>query len=146
MRIAFGCDHRALDLKRDLIIYGVELGHTCDDLGTYDEAPVDYPDVACKVAQAVVAGKEDRGVLICGTGIGMSIAANKVNGARAALCHDVFTAGRARQHNDANVLCLGAEVVEKRAAEEILRVFMTTAFEGGRHARRVEKMTSIERG
>lgn len=144
MRIAFGCDHRALALKLDLIACGEGLGHECRDLGAHDEASVDYPDIALRVAQALAGGECERGVLICGTGIGMSMAANKVPGIRAALCHDLFTATRARQHNDANVLCLGAEVVKPDLGRSILGVFLSTAFEGGRHARRVGKMAEME--
>lgn len=144
MRLAFGCDHRALALKRDLIACACMLGHEARDLGTYDEKSVDYPDIAEGVGVAVAGGDCERGILICGTGLGMSIAANKIDGVRAALCHDVFTATRARQHNDANVLCLGAEVVDAPAAQAMLRVFLNTAFEGGRHAQRLEKIRVME--
>ncbi|MBI2858385.1 MAG: ribose 5-phosphate isomerase B [Chloroflexi bacterium] len=141
MRIAFGCDHRALLLKIALMSAARGVGHDCEDLGTHDEAPVDYPDIAHKVGQSLVGGGCDKGVLICGTGIGMSMAANKIEGVRAALCHDTFTARRSREHNDANILCLGAEVVNLRLGKEILETFLNTAFEGGRHARRLEKLS-----
>ncbi|MDO8473077.1 MAG: ribose 5-phosphate isomerase B [Dehalococcoidia bacterium] len=144
MRIAFGCDHRALGLKKGLVGYATAFGHECADLGCYGEAPVDYPDIAREVGKAVAAGQYDKGVLICGTGIGMSMAANRLKEVRAALCHNVFTAGRARQHNDANVLCLGAEVVDAKTAEQVLLMFLNTNFEGGRHARRLEIMKRLE--
>ncbi len=146
MRLAFGCDHRALALKRDLMAFAGRVGHRCEDLGTFDETSVDYPDIAFKVGNAVAGGECDGGILICGTGIGMSMAANKLEGIRAALCHNTFTAERSRQHNDANVLCLGAEVVDGKSGQEILRVFVSTPFEGGRHARRLEKMRQSECG
>jgi ribose 5-phosphate isomerase B len=144
MRIALGCDHRGLNLKQTIISIINEMGHSYDDFGCYDINPVDYPDIAQIVAEAVKEGKFSCGILICSTGIGMSIAANKVKGIRAALCHDPFTARRARQHNDASVLCLGEEVVGKDLAEEIVKVFLDTEFEGGRHTRRLEKITAIE--
>ncbi|MEE8472447.1 MAG: RpiB/LacA/LacB family sugar-phosphate isomerase [Dehalococcoidia bacterium] len=105
---------------------------------------MDYPDIAGEVARAVVEGRSQRGLLVCGTGIGMSLAANKVRGARAALCHNGLTALRARQHNDANILCVGAEVVEEALAREMVRVFLDTAFEGDRHQRRLDKVRDLE--
>ena len=144
MHIALGCDHRGLSLKRAIarLISGV--GHSYEDFGCYDTTSADYPDIALKVAKAVAVGGFDRGILICSTGIGMSITANKVKGIRAALCHNSFTACRARQHNDANVLCLGEDVVGQDLAEEIVRAFLDTGFEGGRHARRLEIIKSLE--
>ena len=144
MRIAIGCDHRGIDLKKSIMAAVAAQGHTCQDMGAYDPSPVDYPDVARKVAEGVARKDFDRGILICGTGIGMSISANKVNGIRAALCHNVFTAQRSRIHNDANVLCLGAEVVTTDAAREMVSEFLKTEFEGGRHAKRLDKIRAIE--
>lgn len=144
MRIAIGCDHRGVDLKGFVIALLVELGHSYEDVGAYDANSVDYPDIAQKVAEGVAKHKFDRGILICSTGIGMCIAANKVSGIRAALCHDSFTARRSRLHNDANVLCLGAEVVSQDTAKEIISTFLSTEFEGGRHARRLEKIQALE--
>jgi len=143
--VAIGCDHRGFDLKKSIISFLRGSGHTCEDFGCYSTEPVDYPDIAQKVGQAVALGRSEWGVLICSTGIGMSIAANKIKGIRAALCHDSFTARRARQHNDANVLCLGAEYLDPESASEILAAFLATAFEGGRHSRRVNKITALER-
>jgi ribose 5-phosphate isomerase B len=144
MRIALGCDHRGLDLKRAIITFIQELGHNYHDFGTYDTEPVDYPDIARAVAEAVASGGFEHGILICSTGIGMSIAANKVKGVRAALCHDSFTAQRARQHNDANILCLRGENIEVNSALEIVRIYLSTAFEGGRHIPRLEKVKALE--
>ena len=120
-----------------------EAEHEHQDFGCYTTDSVDYPDIAKKVAEAVAAGECGLGILICGTGIGMSIAANKVKGIRAALCHDVFSAIRARIHNDANILCLGAEW-EQEQTPEIVNTFLTSEFEGGRHQRRVNKVTDLE--
>ena len=144
MRIALGCDHRGLNLKQAIASLVSGAGHNCEDFGCYNAASVDYPDIARKVAEAVAGGEFDRGILICSTGIGMSITANKVKGIRAALCHNPFTACRARQHNDANVLCLGSDIVGQGMAEETVRVFLDTGFEGGRHARRLDKIKARE--
>ncbi len=143
MHIAIGCDHRGLNLKQFIIKLITEAGHSYEDFGSYTTDSVDYPDIAKKVAGAVAAGYFERGILICDTGIGMSIAANKVEGIRAALCHDVFSACRARQHNDANVLCLGTGQ-EQDAVREIVEAFLSTEFEGGRHQRRLNKIEAIE--
>jgi ribose 5-phosphate isomerase B len=144
MRIAIGCDHRGIEFKQLVIKVLSNNNHTTKDFGSYTTDSVDYPDIAKEVGEAVISGKYDRGVLICGTGIGMSIAANKVKGIRAALCHNSFCASRARLHNDANILCMGSEIV-KDEMPDIVNTFMTTEFEGGRHQRRVEKMTEMER-
>ena len=144
MHIGIGCDHRGLDIKHDLIRALKEAGHTSEDFGCYDESSVDYPDIAKKVACAVVGGQCARGVLICFSGIGMSIAANKIKGTRAALCHNEFTARLARQHNDANILCLGAGVVGSGLAAEMVREFLKTNFEGARHERRLGKIAELE--
>lgn len=147
MHIVLGSDHRGLNLKQAIISILGDMGHGCEDFGCYNTTSVDYPDIALEVAEAVVReGKFDCGILICSTGIGMSMAANKVKGIRAALCHNSFTACRARQHNDANVLCLGEDVVMKDLVEEIVRAFLDTDFEGGRHAQRLEKIRDMETG
>jgi ribose 5-phosphate isomerase B len=145
MNIAIGSDHRGLDYKKYVIGLLTGMGHKVKDLGTYTAEPVDYPDIALAVCEEVASFKSDCGVLICGTGIGMSIAANKVKGIRAALCCDAFGAQRARLHNDANVLCLGAERGEG-GVKEILETFFTAQFEGGRHLRRLDKVRRIECG
>jgi ribose 5-phosphate isomerase B len=119
-------------------------GHNYEDFGCYGTDPLDYPDIAQKVGKAVAAGSFDQGILICSTGIGMSIAANKIKGIRAALCCDVFAAQRARRHNDANVLCLGGEDVDTELALRIVSAFLATEFEGGRHVRRVSKIRALE--
>jgi len=143
MRIAIGCDHRGLDLKQFIIKLLNQTEHNYEDFGSYTADPVDYPDIARKVAEEVAGGDFDRGILICDTGIGMSIAANKVKGIRAALCYDVFTAQRARQHTDANILCLGTRQTED-TVRKIVEVFLNTQFEGGRHQRRVDKIKVME--
>ncbi|MBI2303349.1 MAG: ribose 5-phosphate isomerase B [Chloroflexi bacterium] len=145
MHLAVGCDHNGLDLKR--VVFGVlaEMGHTYEDFGCYDSGSVDYPDIALAVARGVSEGRFHQGVLICSNGVGMSVAANKVPGVRAALCHDTFTARRAREHTDANILCLGEWTTGKGLAEDIVRIFLTTEFVGGRHARRLEKIRALER-
>ena len=144
MRIAIGSDHRGFALKETLKELLVELGHQWVDFGCQGEEAVDYPDIARPLGEAVAAGEYQRGILICGNGIGMSIAANKVKDVRAALCHDTFAARLARQHNDANILCLGAWCIGRGLAEEIVRTFLGEDFEGGRHARRLEKMRAME--
>ena len=146
MRIAIGSDHRGFALKQSLIDMICELGHEPDDMGCYDDEAVDYPDYAEKVATAVSRGKADRGILICGTGIGMSIAANKVPGVRAALCADPFSARMAREHNDANVMCIGGGLVGEWSAQETVKAYLEAEFEGGRHSRRVDKIGAIESG
>ncbi len=143
MRIAIGCDHRGLDLKESIIKLITAGGHSYEDFGCYTADSVDYPDIARKVSQVVAAGDFDRGILICGTGIGMCIAANKVKGIRAALCYSTLSASRARLHNDANILCLSSEETPEPISE-IVNTFLTTEFEGGRHQLRVEKITGME--
>lgn len=144
MRIALGSDHRGLELKQYVIELLGKLGHSYHDFGCYTPDPVDYPDVAREVGRAVAAGQFDRGVLICGTGIGMSMAANKIRGVRAALCSDVVAAQRSRQHNDANILCLSGEAMDSVTAAETVKAYLSTQFEGGRHLRRVQKIQSLE--
>ena len=143
MHIAIGCDHRGLNLKQFVIKLITEMGHSYDDFGTYTADSVDYPDIAKKVAEVVARGDFECGILMCDTGIGMSIVANKVKGIRAALCHDAFSASRARLHNDANVLCLGAGRGQEGVAE-IVQTFLSTEFEGGRHQRRLNKIKAME--
>jgi len=143
MRIAIGCDHRGLNLKQSVIKLITEAGHSYEDFGSFTADPVDYPDIAKAVAESVAGGNFDRGILICSTGIGMCIVANKVKGIRAALCHNVFSATRARWHNDANILCLGAEE-EQESVPEIVNAFLAGEFEGGRHRRRVDKIRRME--
>ncbi len=147
MKIALGMDHRGVDVGRVLTTALPGEGHEVQVLGPCDADSCDYPDVTWPVAKAVAAGEADRGILICGTGIGASIAANKVAGIRAALVHDETTAELSRRHNDANVLCLAGDVLTDD--EQILRivnVWLATPFDGGRHARRVKKIAAIERG
>jgi len=144
VHIALGCDHRGLKIKQTITGLLTELGHGYQDFGCYDTEPVDYPDIAKRVSEAVVSGKFDHGILVCSTGIGMSIAANKMKGIRAALCHDIFSAKRARQHNDANILCLGGEAIEQGLALDIVKAYLSSTFEGGRHSRRVEKIHVLE--
>ena len=143
MRIAIGCDHRGLSLKQFIVKITTEMEHNCEDLGCYTTESVDYPDIAKNVGEAVVKGCFQCGILICGTGIGMCIAANKVKGIRAALCHNAFSACRARKHNDANILCLGADENYQHVLE-IVNAFLTCEFEGGRHQQRLNKMEEME--
>ncbi|MCL6515838.1 ribose 5-phosphate isomerase B [Alicyclobacillus sp.] len=145
MNIAIASDHAGFRLKEALKQTLDELAVDYEDLGTYDEHSVDYPDYARKVAEGVAAGRYDRGVLICGTGLGMCITANKVPGVRAVTAHDVFSARMSRAHNDANVLTMGERVIGPGLAAEVLKAWLTTEFEGGRHAGRVEKMRQVER-
>lgn len=140
MRIAIGCDHRGLNLKQAIIRSLSETGHQFEDAGTNDTASVDYPDIAIKVGRAVASGKAEYGILICGTGIGMCIAANKIKGIRAANCSDTFCTVRSRAHNNANVLCLGGDILAEVLALEIVNTFISTEFLGGRHQRRLDKM------
>jgi ribose 5-phosphate isomerase B len=144
VRIALGCDHRGLKLKQAIMGLLTELGHEYEDFGCYSSDPVDYPDFANKVTGAVVSEKFEHGILICSTGIGMSIAANKVKGIRAALCCNIFAAEGARRHNDANILCLGEDALEQASALAIVKVYLSTPFEGGRHLRRLEKIRNLE--
>lgn len=144
MRIAVGCDHRGLELKAEIIKQLEAGGHQYRDFGAYSEEAVDYPDIALPVAEAVAAADYDRGILICFTGIGMSIAANKFPGIRAGLCRDAFDAEMTRRHNDANVMCLAAGRSHEDLSQ-MLEKFLNTDFEAGRHARRLEKVIDIER-
>jgi len=146
MKIAIGSDHRGFDAKQQVKAIAAELGHECVDFGTDDNNPIDYPDLAYLAATAVSKKQADRAILACATGIGMSMAANKVPGVRAALCHDELSAQVSRDHNDANVLCLSADQVGAVLLRKIVEVWLTTEFSGGRHERRVRKIHVIEEG
>jgi len=143
-RIALGADHAGFRAKENIKKYLEGAGYGVDDIGTYSEESVDYPDFARAVGERVAAGKDPFGILVCGTGIGVSIAANKVEGIRAALAHDSLTARRAREHNDANVLALGGKVVGEDEAIAIVQEFLNAQFAGGRHQRRVEKINEMD--
>ena len=145
MKVGFGCDHTAINLKKELMEYMTEKGYECVDYGAYDASVrVDYPDQGQKVAEAIIAGEVEKGVLICGTGIGISMAANKVKGIRAACCSDCFSAKFTRLHNNANVLCFGGRVVGPGLACMMVDAFLDAEFEGGRHQRRVDKILALE--
>ena len=146
MKIAIGSDHRGFEAKRRLAAFLRSLQHEVLDLGPEGSDSVDYPDFAFRVAQAVGGGEAPRGILICGTGIGMCIAANKVPNVRAAPCHDSITAEMSRRHNDANVLCVSADLLGDELIDRMVRIWLDTGFEQGRHARRVEKITKFEAG
>ena len=143
-RIAIGCDHAAVALKDQIVKELKASGHPVEDLGAFGTESVDYPDFAAAVSRRVASGAADRGILICGTGIGMSMAANKFPGIRAAVCHDATTARLSRQHNDANVLCLGARIVGPAVASDIVAAWLAAGFEGGRHQRRIDKISALE--
>ncbi|MCM1990068.1 ribose 5-phosphate isomerase B [Oceanirhabdus seepicola] len=145
MRIALGSDHGGINLKRSIIDYLVSEGHEIKDFGTDSSDSCDYPDFALPVAESVVAKEFDYGILICGTGIGISIAANKVSGVRAALCHNTFSAHATREHNNANILAMGERVVGTGLALDIVKTFINTEFEGGRHQKRIDKISQIEK-
>jgi ribose 5-phosphate isomerase B len=144
MRIALGSDHRGFETKKRVAALLQKMGHEVLDLGPASSESVDYPDYAFEVARAVSEGRVDRGILACGTGIGMCIAANKVPGVRAAPCHDTVTAEMSRRHNDANVLCLSADMLGEELIDNMVKIWLECAFEGGRHARRVEKIAKFE--
>ena len=144
MKIAIGCDHRGVEAKTRLLTTLRQLGHEVIDCGSNEPGSVDYPDYAAEVARRVSRGEVERGILICGTGIGMCITANKFRGVRAAPCHDCITAEMSRRHNDANVLCLSSDLTGEVLADRMVRSWLETPFEGGRHARRVEKIAKLE--
>ena len=144
MRVAIGSDHAGYDLKHHLIGVLRGLGHQVDDQGTHSTESVDYPEICAGVARTVVNGGADRGIVLGGSGQGEQIAANKVRGARAALCNDLYTARMSREHNDANVLAMGGRIVAPGLADEIVALWLDTAFEGGRHQRRVDQISAIE--
>ncbi|MCX8070826.1 MAG: ribose 5-phosphate isomerase B [Thermodesulfovibrionales bacterium] len=144
MKIAIASDHAGIEMKSTFVSLISEFGHHCVDFGPQDIESVDYPDFAQKVAKEVSEGNFDRGILICGTGIGMAITANKFKNIRAALCNDLYSAKMSRFHNDANIMTIGGRIVGKDLAKEILKVWLNTEFEGGRHNRRLIKIKSIE--
>ena len=144
MRIAVGSDHRGVELRTRLVGFLREMGQEVVDVGTHDGQEVDYPDVAVMVARKVSNEEVDRGILVCGTGVGMCIAANKIAGVRAAPCHDDITAEISRRHNDLNVLCLSADLLGEKLADRLVEIWLKTPFEGGRHARRNRKIVAME--
>ncbi|MGH9228478.1 MAG: ribose 5-phosphate isomerase B [Acidimicrobiales bacterium] len=144
MRVAIGSDHAGFALKAHLSQTLISLGHDVDDLGTDSEEPVDYPPICAAVGRAVAKGEADRGIVLGGSGQGEQMTANKVRGVRAALCNDLYTARMSREHNDANVLSIGARIVAAQLADEILTLWLTTPFEGGRHERRITQIAEIE--
>lgn len=146
MKIAIASDHRGYEAKEQVKAQIAQAGHECVDFGTNSSSPVDYPDLAFLAADAVSKREADRAILICGTGIGMCIAANKVHGVRAALCYDELNAQISRQHNDANVLCVSGDLIGEVMLRKIVEIWLTTDFTGGRHQRRVKKITAIEEG
>jgi ribose 5-phosphate isomerase B len=143
-RIALGADHAGFPVKESIKRYLLEAGYPVEDVGTWSDESVDYPDYAKKVSARVVGGEDRFGILVCGTGIGMTIAANKIEGVRAALAYDRATARMAREHNDANVLAIGGRVVNDAGAIDIVKDFLTTQFAGGRHQRRIDKIAELE--
>jgi ribose 5-phosphate isomerase B len=144
MKIALGCDHGGYALKQHVIQVLERLGHTCEDFGCFSTESCDYPDFGAAAARAVAEGSCERGIVICTTGIGISIAANKVRGVRCAHCADCLQAEMTRRHNDANMMAIGAGFTGPNMAERMVEVFLSTEFEGGRHARRVDKMMALE--
>ena len=144
MRIAVGSDHRGVHLRAKLISYLEQLGQEVVDAGTHAEQAVDYPDIAACVARKVANQEVDRGILVCGTGVGMCIVANKIPGVRAAPCHDHITAELSRRNNDLNVLCLSGDLIGEKLADRLVEIWLNTPFEGGRHARRNQKIADIE--
>jgi ribose 5-phosphate isomerase B len=146
MKIAVGNDHRGFEAKQQIRTIITQLGHECIDVGSTDNSPVDYPDLAYLAAMAVATKQADRAILACGTGIGMSITANKIKGIRAALCYDELSARISRHHNDANVLCVSGELLGEVLLRKIVEVWLDTEFSGGRHQRRNDKITAIEEG
>lgn len=144
MKIALGCDHGGLELKKEVLKYLNDNGHEVEDFGTHTSESCDYPKYGVAVAEAVVSGAFEKGIIICGTGQGISLAANKVKGARAVVCSDTFSAEMTRAHNDANILSLGERVVGKGLALKIVDTWLNTAFEGGRHANRVDLIKTTE--
>jgi ribose 5-phosphate isomerase B len=143
MKIAIGADHGGFELKEGLKAFITALGHTVSDVGCYSPDSVHYPEIGKKVVQAVLGKGVDRGILICGTGIGMSMMANRYKGIRASLCHDGYTARMSREHNDANVLCMGARVLGVGVAEDMVRIWLNTEFAGGRHACRIAMLEDL---
>ncbi len=145
MRIAVGSDHRGYPIRPKVVELLQRLGHEVEDIGTFSSEAVDYPDIAAQVGEKVSRGEVDRGILVCKTGLGMCIAANKFRGVRAAPCHDDLTAEMSRRHNDTNILCLSADLLGERLIDRMIELWLSTPFEGGRHARRVKKISELER-
>lgn len=145
MKIGLGADHAGFALKEEIKAYLQQKGLEVVDCGTDSEESVDYPDFGAKVARAICDGICEKGILVCGTGIGISIAANKLPGIRAAVCHDLFTAQASREHNDANILAMGARVLEPSLALQMVDVWLETPFSGGRHQRRIDKISALEK-
>jgi ribose 5-phosphate isomerase B len=145
MKISIGSDHRGVDVKKQILALLLQLGHETTDIGTQNDESVDYPDIAAEVGKRVSEGESERGILICGTGIGMAIAANKFPGVRAAPCHDDLTAEMSRRHNDLNVLCLSADMLGIKLIDHMVELWLSTEFDGGRHARRVDKIGDLDR-
>lgn len=145
MKVGVASDHRGIKVKSQILALLSQLTHDGVDFGPQEGESVDYPDYAARVAEAVAAGQIDRGVLICGTGMGMCIAANKFAGVRAVTCHDDVTAEMSRRHNDANVMCLSADLLGERLLNRIVEIWLRTQFEGGRHQRRIEKIEQLEK-
>jgi ribose 5-phosphate isomerase B len=145
VRVAVGSDHHGVEMRMKLIELLGSLGHRVVDVGSYDHEDVDYPDIGASVARKVSGGEVDRGILICGTGLGMCMVANKIPGVRAAPCHDDITAEMSRRHNDLNVLCLSGDILAGRLAERLVNIWLNTDFDGGRHTRLVEKIAGLER-
>jgi ribose 5-phosphate isomerase B len=145
MRIAIGADHAGFALKQHLIDTLGRLGHAVDDRGTHSEASVDYPPICADVARRVISGAADRGIVVGGSGQGEQIAANKIHGIRAALCNDLYTARMSREHNDANVLSMGGRIVASGLADEIVTLWLSTGYEGGRHQRRLDQISALEK-
>lgn len=146
MKLAIGCDHGGFELKEAVREYLEQHGVAYEDFGTYNTDSVDYAPIAAKAARAVAEGRADMGVLICSTGLGISMAANKVKGIRAAVCTNEFCAEMTRRHNNANILCMGGMVVDRETALKILDIFLNTGFDGGRHQRRIDQIAQIENG
>ncbi len=145
MKVVLACDHRGFDAKKKLLPVVKKMGHACDDIGCDSAISVDYPDFAAPAARAVAEGKYDFGILLDGSGIGMSVVANKIHGVRAALAHDEVTARIAREHNHCNILCLGVDLLSEEQVRKITEIFLTAALAEGRHARRIEKIAAIEK-
>ena len=145
MKLSVAADHRGFQAKERMKAFLSELGHEAQDFGTDSPKPYDYPDSGYPAAKAVVEGQAERGILFCGTGIGMSLTANKVRGIRAALCHDEVSVDMARRHNDANILCLPADLLGEKQMMQIIRIFLEATFDGGRHLRRINKLVQIEK-
>jgi ribose 5-phosphate isomerase B len=145
MKIVIGCDHGGFELKEVIKKFlSNEMKVTPDDVGTFSNDSVDYPDIGIKVAKKVQSGEFERGILICGTGIGMSIVANRFPKIRAALCHDTYTARMSREHNNSNILAIGGRITEENLAKEIVRIWLASKFQGGRHQRRLDEITDME--